>query len=281
MCERAGTKGCMKSMARLLTVCAASFSALALPGCGGGNEGNNNFFGVFGFGGAEIRFLNGSPDTGAVDVAVGDPNRIVFSNVVYGSITAYVQYSDRSSPDVYVYQHNSQTLIGGHVQNDGNLATANVTLGVSTRDTIVLAGYNATASVAAIKFQEHIFGTDRSFGAVQFHQAATGLGTASIDAGYYAAASPAARTSLGTVVYGQPPLVTEPLPNPPTGTGIGFYVRGGQATVTPSQVDATDSANVMPVAGAAQFNDQNLSVYLIDSAAAPSYRLLAVFDPDN
>ena len=71
------------------------------------------------------------------------------------------------------------------------------------------------------------------------------------------------------------------VPNPPTGTGIGFYVRGGQATVTPSQVDATDSANVMPVAGAAQFNDQNLSVYLIDSAAAPSYRLLAVFDPDN
>ena len=273
-------KGCMKSIARLLTACLASLATLALPGCGG-ERGDNNFFGVFGFGGADIRFLNGSPDTGAVDVAVGDPDRIVFSNVAYGAITAYVHYTDRSSPDVYVYQHNSRTLIGGHVQNDGNLATANVTLGVSTRDTIVLVGYNATASVAAIKFQEHIFGTDRSFGAVQFHQAATGLGTASIDAGYYPVASPAARTSIGTVVYGQPPLTMEPLPNPPTGTGIGFYVRGGQQTVTPSQVDATDSANVMPVAGAAQFNDQNLSVYLIDSAAVPNYRLFAVFDPDN
>jgi hypothetical protein len=272
---------CVKSIARLLTACVASLSALALPGCSGGHCCDNNFLGVLGFGGAEIRFLNGSPDTGAVDIAVGDPNRIVFSNVVYDSITAYVQYGDRSSPDVYVYQHNSQTLIGGHVQNDGNLATANVTLGANTRDTIVLVGYNATASVAAIKFQEHIFATDSSFGAVQFHQAATGLGTASIDAGYYATASPATRISIGTVVYGQPPLAIEPLPNPPTGTGIGFYVRGGQETVTPSQVDATDSVNVMPVAGAAQFNDQNLSVYLIDSAAAPNYRILAVFDPDN
>jgi hypothetical protein len=75
---------------------------------------------------------------------------------------------------------------------------------------------------------------------------------------------------IGTVAYGQPPLVMEPLPNPPTGVGIGFYVRGGQETVTPSQVDATDSANVMPIASAARFNDQNLSVYLIDSAAAPT-----------
>src|ERR1700680_2183174 len=119
--ERARMRGCMKNVARLLTICVASLSALALPGCGG-ERGDNNFFGVFGFGGADIRFLNGSPDTGAVDVAGGDPARIVFSNVVYGSITAYVQYSDRSSPDVYVYQHNSQTLIGGHVTNDANLA---------------------------------------------------------------------------------------------------------------------------------------------------------------
>lgn len=271
----------MKSIVRLAALAVASFSALVLTACGGGGRGNDNFFGVFGFAGAEIRFINGSPDAGAVDVAVGDPTRIIFSNVVYDSVSGYVSYSDRSTPDIYVYRHNTQTLIGGHVQNDGNLATANVTLGVNARDTIALVGYNAASTVAAIMFQEHIFNTDRSFGAVQFHQAATGLGTASIDVGYYPTASPASRTSIGSVVYGQPPAAMEPLPNPPTGTGIGFYVLGGQQTITPSQVDATDTLNVMPISGAAQYNDQNLSVYVIDSSGTPNYRLLGVFDPDN
>jgi hypothetical protein len=271
----------VKSIVRLAALGAASLSALALSACSGGGRGDDNFFGAFGFGGAQIRFINGSPDTGAVDVAVGDPNRIIFSNVVYDSITAYVSYSDRSTPDIYVYRHNTQTLIGGHVQNDGNLATASVTLGANTRDTIALVGYNAASTVAAITFQEHIFNTDRSFGAVQFHQAATGLGTTSIDVGYYPIASPASRTSIGSVVYGQPPVAIEPLPNPPTGTGIGFYVLGAQQTIAPSQVDATDTLNVMPISGAAQYNDQNLSIYAIDSTGTPNYRLLGAFDPDN
>ena len=51
--------------------------------------------------------------------------------------------------------------------------------------------------------------------------------------------------------------------------------------MTPSQVDATDTSNVMPIPGAAQFNDQNLSIYAIDAVGIPNYRLFAVFDPDN
>ena len=115
-------------------------------------------------------------------------------------------------------------MIAGRTQTDGNVATTNITLAPKSRDTIVLVGYSTTSSVAAVKFQEHIFNTGQSFGAAQFHHAAQGAAGVVFDTGYYPIGNPAARVSIGSVTYGQAPVAMEPLPNPPTGAGIGFYL---------------------------------------------------------
>lgn len=256
-------------------------SVLGLAACTGSN-GTSVIANPFDPG-STVRFLNGSPDAGGVDVAIGQANNIVFRNVTYGTISLYTKYGTSNSPDIYVYRTGTSTLIGSKQLPDGNTGTAQVVLAAKTRNTLVLAGYaGAPGNAALVKFQEHIFNTGAGLGAVQFHHAATGLQNTTIDVGYYPINSPASRTQLGTVSFGLTPFATEPLPNPPSGSGIGFYMLGGAFTIAPSQVDATDTTNVMPINGATQNNDQNLSIYLIDGPGAfGTASLFGVFDPEN
>lgn len=271
----------MKVIRLLFLVSIVPASALMSSGCGGSGAGSLG--GVFGFPGATVRFLHGSPDAGSVDVALGGPSNVIATNVGYANASVYVGYNGKAMADVYVFRHGTQTLISGRTQADGNLATALVTFGAYSRNTIVLAGYVGSGSVIALKFEEHLFHTQSGRGAVQCHDASVGLGTTTVDCGYFATSNPAARTAIGTTTFGQYPLFMEPLPNPPTSTGIGFYVFNGQQTITPSQVDPSDGSNVMPVPGAAQNSDQNLSIYVIDcnTCLFLNYRLFGVFDPDN
>ncbi len=266
---------------RALLLSAIALLPAVTAGCSG--SGAASLGGVLGFPGATVRFLNGSPDAGSVDIAVGEPSNLIASNFPYGTATAYVGYNGKAMADIYVYQHGTRTLIGGRNQADGNFATAFVTFGAFSRNTIVLAGYVGPGSVTAIKFEEHLFHTQSGRGSVAFHDASIGLGTTAVDCGYYPTSNPAARVAIGQTFYGQYPLFMEPLPNPPTSTGIGFYVFNGQQTITPSQVDPSDSGNIMPVAGAAQNSDQNLSIFIIDcnTCLLLNYQLFGVFDPEN
>ena len=94
-------------------------------------------------------------------------------------------------------------------------------------------------------------------------------------------------TAFTTLNFGQVSTAIA-LGQPQTGVPIGFYVQntGSGFTLTPSQVDASDSNNVMPFA-----NDINLTMYFIDAAGATTsanagvrsgnVSLIGVFDPNG
>ena len=244
----------MKAMYGLATC------VLLLAGCNSGGSstptvpglGNTNGF---------LRFVNGSADAGAVDIYVDGNLSSSDTNVPYGKITAYQQFSS-GTHTIKVTQTGTQTVVG-------SLSNASVSINNQNYASIVLAGENhATAAsnpIQLVTINDQLFNTGSGGAAVNFHNAATGL-NATEQFGYYGLTS-GPNGTLGSPVGVGSETNPQGIPSGVAGsTAIGLYAGSMTGiTISPSAVDSSGcSSNVMPC------NSGNLSLYLIDGPAASS-----------
>ena len=239
----------------------AAITAMSLAGCNGGSSsipgfGTNNGF---------VRFVNGSPDIGAIDVLI-DGNKINTSPLAYGQVTAYQQLSSTGSHAVTINVSGTGTSVG-------NIADKPIGANGSTYTSFVLAGelhpVNPADTPNLLQFTDTTYSSSTN-GNVNFHNAAPVLTSSqpSVNFGWYVSTAPTTFTQLGTseAVGG----VTGPQPlsaNAPASAGVGFYAVSasgtGAITTLPSNIDPTGCAtNKYPC------NSGNLSLYLIDGPAA-------------
>jgi Domain of unknown function (DUF4397) len=235
-----------------------------------------------------VRFINASPDVGAVDVAIGIAGKPNWSNVSYAGSTAPISneagfsaYTPFNGPtqNIYVYPAGNDTT-------PINVVATSIAIVPNGRNSIVLVGEKANGTLRVIDFTEHLFKTASGAASVSFHDASPRAGSTPYAVGYYPLASSAQQTSVGSVVYpSNQPTFLEGINPTVAQAGVGFYAQGGGnlLTLTPSQVDQNNTANVMPFNFNGNANaDQNLSAYLIDGpSAAHTSILVGIFDPDN
>jgi hypothetical protein len=264
-------------MKRILSALTAALFVAFATGCSGGGSSSTPSFT-----GATIRFVNGSPDAGTVDVAVGAPTNVIFTKISYGGFGAYSLYTTKSNPDIYVYQSGTQNLVAGRTLPDGTKGTGVLNLTDNQRFSGVLAGSVLASTALLLQFQEPSFNTPTGAGAVAIHHASPSTQNVSFQVGYYVPAIPSVRYSLGTIAYGAAPLTVLTLPNPPSGTGIGFYALAPPLPTfgyTPSQIDPSNVNNVLGTTG-----EQNISLYVVDGPASglgsTTVQYIGAFDPN-
>jgi len=267
---------------RRLSAALVALGLLAsLTACNGSSTSVNPFVPSRG----TVRVINGSPDVGAIDVAIGKAGQPNFSNVVYaGSSTGSVgisQYIQFNAPtqNIYVY-------VAGQDSTPISVGMSSITIVPSGRNTLVLTGEKANGTLKLVNFTEHIFKTVSGSASVGFHDASPKAGSVSYSVGYNPASNTSQLTTIGTMTYGSnQPIVQEGINAAIATTGIGFFAQGGGnfLSLTPSQVDPNNTTNVMPFNFNGNSNaDQNLSIYMIDGAStAHTPVLVGVFDPDN
>ncbi len=232
-----------------------------------------------------LRVINGSPNVGAINVAIGKAGQPNFTNVAYAGqstgsvgISQYVQFN-AATQTVYVY-------VAGQDTAPISVGLTSVVIVPNKRNTLVLTGEKANGTLKLVNFTEHIFQTASGSASVSFHPASPKAGNVPYSVGYYPTASATQLTTIGSMTYGSnQPTFQEGINGAIATAGIGFFARGGgnTLTLTPSQVDPNNTANVMPFTFNGNANtDQNLSIYAIDGpTAVHTPVLIGIFDPDN
>jgi hypothetical protein len=273
-----------KALAAALGVVAA----LSLAACNGGGSSVNPFAPSRG----TVRFINASPDAGTIDVAVGTANSPNFTGLPYAGtaqnpttnsnagISAYTPFNAPTQA-LFIYKSGTTTQI--------TVPQTTVTITPNGRTTLVLTGSAAKGTLRVATFNEHLFKTIATAGSVAFHHASQAFATTKFTVGAQAATSSTTACSTGFAVippqitFGVSPTFQEGVP--PAPTGVAFCVQSGSSLLTllPSQVDASNTGNVMPFTGTGSVNsDQNLSIYAIDGPIGSGKPVLVgVFDPDN
>ncbi|HTU70441.1 MAG TPA: DUF4397 domain-containing protein [Candidatus Baltobacteraceae bacterium] len=236
--------------------------AITLAGCGGGSVGNslglNNNHGYF-------RFVNGSADSGSVDVYV-DGNKINTNGpVAYGEMTGYEQVGV-GSHTIAVDASGTQTAIAG-------IPTASLTQGVNGGSyvSLVLVGEQhptvVTDTPNIVAYVDTPYSTPSGGFAVNFHNAAPVTGTGTTTFGITSATGTqqlGAALNVGGV--SQPVGIPSTFISP--SETVSFTATPSNTTIaavslTPSQIDASGcAANTLPC------NSGNLSLYFIDGPAA-------------
>jgi hypothetical protein len=288
-------------------------SVLALVACNGASSSFNPFVQQRG----TVRFINASPDVGAVDFAIGAAGKPNFKAVPYAGtagtgfggdggcstgICTYTQFN-AATQNVFLYAAGQDTTPIPVAHNLTSIA-----IPANQRVTVALVGEKANGTLALITFNETLFTTVQGAASAQFHNAAPS--TAGTAWTYGGVNLPPSSSGNGLPTSGGVPFqpsLTYPtnttsavigLPSPLTPTsGIAFYAYGGPASaapqppanalgIFPDQVDPSNAGNVMPFS-AGPNSDQNLSIFVIDSlgsvgSSGPvTQKLVGVFDPDN
>jgi hypothetical protein len=263
---------------------AAFFGALAiaaLTACNGSSTSVNPFVPSRG----TVRFINASPDAGPVDVAIGVAGSPNFTNLSYagaspGGGAGISQYTQFNAPtqNIYVYPTGIDSA-------PLKVGATSITVVPNGRNTVLLVGEKANGTLKLVNFTEHLYTTVSGAASVSFHDASPRAGATSYAVGYYPIASTAQLTPIGSIVFpSNQPTFLQGLPPTVAQAGIGFYAQGGgnSLTLTPSQVDPNNTANVMPFNLNGNANaDQNLSIYMIDGVPVSKPALIGIFDPDN
>jgi hypothetical protein len=270
----------------------AALMTLSLVACNGsGSSSINPFVPSRG----TVRFINGSPDVGSVDVAVGTPNVPNFRALPYAGsaqnaatnsnpgISQYTQFNS-STQNIFVYNAGTAQRI--------SVPQSSINIVSRGRVTVVLTGSVAKGNLRLVSFTEHLFTTILGSASVAFHHASQQFvtthftvgnqpapaGTGTVCASGFAVIPPALAFGVS------PPTFQEGLPSYAQ-SGIGFCAQSGATILTllPSNLNAGNSGNVMPFTGAGAVNsDQNLSIYLIDGPSGSNQpALVGVFDPNN
>ncbi|MBV9102171.1 MAG: DUF4397 domain-containing protein [Candidatus Eremiobacteraeota bacterium] len=285
----------MKLRKRVLAAVLGAISIVSLSACNGGGGGINPFTPSRG----TLRFINGSPDAGPVDVAIGGPNSTSpnWTGVPYAGgaqaagvpnpgITSYIQFN---APTQSIFIYNNAT----HGQI--SVPQTSITITPNGRTTVVLTGSVTNKTARLVTFNEHLFQTVANSASVSFHHASVQFITTKFNVGDQKA-GPNDSTSCASgfaiipppILFGPPIAFQEGLPQSVASTGIQFCAQS-QAdptlilTLRPFDVDASNTGNVMPFTGGTSVNsDQNLSIYLIDGPASTGKPVLVgVFDPNH
>jgi len=281
----------MNILRRVTAGVLATAAVAMLAACNGSSTSVNPFAPSRG----TLRFINGSPDAGTVDVAIGKANQPNFTGLVYAGtgfnastnanagISSYTQFN---APTQNIYLYTSGT------SNQITVPQTSVTITPSGRTTVVLTGSAAKKTLRLVQFNEVLYTTVTGAASVSYHHASTANASTRYTVGIYPFVSSTGSCTTGFAQI-PPPIVFAAKPTFQIGiqqyasTGIGFCAYSASAatgvTILPSQVDVNDTGNVMPFTGTGNINsDQNLSTYLIDGPASVGHPVLVgVFDPDN
>jgi hypothetical protein len=215
---------------------------------------------------AKVRFVNGSPDSGPVDVFID--NQAQFNTpgtpVAYGSATGYLVNLNAGSHAVIVYTAGNDTA-------SGQLFSGSVSVNGGGIYTVALTGelhpaYTASSNLTLTTFTDQPYNTPGGGAAVNFHNASPYSSTyasGGVQFGYYPSSTP------GTNPLGNPiPLgsATNPigLQSAALNVPITFYAVSPTfgTTTTASQWSSNCSTNAFPC------DTGNLSLYLVDGPAA-------------
>lgn len=256
----------LSRLCRQLVPAAAVASAVALAACGGGT-GSSPFSPNSGK--ASVRFVNGSPDAGSIEVFIDNQQQFCSNGasgsgcaLSYGTITTYAVNLSAGAHAV-ILRDSSGTQI--NVPNfSGSLSVNN-----GSKYSLILAGElhpsytsSPTLTVATVNEQPFTGGA-----AVNFHQASPYVqhlnGSGGVQFGYYTGSTPSTNALGQPAAFGS---ATNPqvLPSGAQNVPITFYAVSPTSgfTATPSQISTSCSSNAMPC------STGNLSLYLIDGPAA-------------
>jgi len=225
---------------RIIASAAVVIAAFALSACGGGGTTSGITSGT-----AQVRFINGSPDVGAIDVIIN--GHVVATAIAYRTITPYqsIQVGTNPLPQVAFVKTGTQvnifpSLASGQAQTFqlGTAPGTNLSIVIEGRTNVVgSAGLNLGAFI-----EPTIANTIAGTYAVVFHHASPSAALASpngLDVGSVTLASAPVYTRLGQMLFSsstgstqsffgvtnQPAVVGPP--------GIGFYIAP-TINVTPS-----------------------------------------------
>jgi hypothetical protein len=233
----------MKSLRAWVLACAVAAGA-AIAGCGGAGgittsvaPTTNNT--------AVVRFVNGSPDNGAVDVYINGV--AVYSDVQYGTVTPYylLKSGVATTVDVYAYGSVSPDIVPKQT----------VTLTNSQAESIALVGHKAApATLTTQTFLEKTYTTTISQFGVSFHHASP-AGPATLFFGAFtpspvvtpSATAAATATAVATATSLVTPVPSiAPFPYPSAGTSFQVLTTAG---VTYAGTNAASTNNVAVVQG--------------------------------
>ncbi len=175
--------------------------ALSLASCGGGGSTAPNTSGT-----ASIRFINGSPDVGNIDVLVN--GKVVASNIAYAQITAYTTSTVGTTPLPQVAFVKTGTTTNVFPSNGTTPQTFQLGAAVNSKVTIVLEGRAALIGSLGLQvgaFVEPTITTPPSGQyAVVFHHASPAASLAApngVYVGQVALGSAPLYTSLGSMLF--------------------------------------------------------------------------------
>lgn len=239
-------------------IAVGSALTVLLAGCGGTSPStivSNTNYGYF-------RFVNGSADSGAVDVYV-DGTKVNTSALAYGDITNYTQFKT-GSHTIAVDATGTQTAILG-------LPTAALSqsLNGSTYVDLVIVGEQHPTLVAdtmnILAFINTDYSTSSGGFAVNFHNAAVVTAAASTVFGITSSTGSQQLGATMNVAGATQPVAVPSTFVSPTETVqfTGTTASAAAVTLSPAQIDPSGcAANTLPC------NSGSLSLYYIDGPAA-------------
>lgn len=252
--------------ARIIALASTAALALTLSACNGSGTGLVNSLTNT----ATVRFVNGSPDAGPVDVFIDNQHQYCPSSgscpgIAYGGVTGVntVKVS-AGSHAIVIYPAGNDTGAG--------LLPSNTTFSVNSGGnyTIVLTGeMHPVAGAAGLALttisQTTPYSTSSGGAAVNFNNASpyfTSTNGGSVQFGYYLNSTPANNAAGTAIGLGQSTLFG--VPSSALNVPITFYAgsSGSGVTTTPSSWSTSCGTNSLPC------DTGNLSLFLIDGPAA-------------
>ncbi|HTX03033.1 MAG TPA: DUF4397 domain-containing protein [Candidatus Acidoferrales bacterium] len=175
--------------------------ALSLASCAGGGSTAPNTSGK-----ANIRFINGSPDAGNIDVLVN--GKVVASNIAYTQITAYTSLTVGTNPLPQVAFVKTGTTTNIFPSNGTTPQTFQLGAAVNSKLTVVLEGRASLVGSLGLQvgaFVEPTLTTPSSEYSVVFHHASPAAAAASpygVYVGYVELGSAPLYLAYGSMTFG-------------------------------------------------------------------------------
>lgn len=245
----------------LLTACNGGGSSVLGPISNLGPGGNN----------AQVRFVNGSPDAGPVQVFIDNQQQFCSGTTAASSCT--ISYGQTTSYAVNLSAGNHAIVLKDASGTQISIPSGTLALNSGFRYSVVLAGevhpsYAGSPTLQIVTMTEQPFNTPGGGAAVNAHYAAPYVQQTNpgpLQFGFSTAAA-ASGTPLGQTVSFGAETTPQGLPGSALNTPITFYAisTASGITGTPGQFSTQCSSNALPC------DTGNLSLYLIDGPAASS-----------
>lgn len=246
--------------------------ASSLAGCNGSGNALGPI-GNLGPGGnnAQVRFVNGSPDAGPVQIFIDNAQQFCQNgatgsgcSIAYGQVTSYAVNVGAGQHAIVLKDQNGNQI---------SIPTGTLSLNSGFKYSIVLTGElhpsygGGTPNLGITTFTDQPFNTPSGGAAVNFHYASTYMAATNsspLQFGYFLTANPSSTAPLGSTDAFGSETTPQGLQSSALNAPITFYAGSATGpTVTPGQIDATKcGSNSMPC------STGNLSLYLIDGPAA-------------